>query len=1075
MRNRLHSTFTLLITAVLLASCTGSPEERHPAPPPESADFVVSYAGAAGRLGGLDTVETKAQLRDWARIALAANLELDSAKLRDTAYDTLPMRDGGFSDLSRQSTGPGRSLFDGETLHLLVPTDDPHRARTIGQLLDQHRTDSGGDPQRVRVHPYTVRAETGTIDIAAEEPASAADVRAANGYVSMRVDDKAALTDFLAKTEMLSTLETRDGGIWAAGWNWPDQDGAGLTLEEVSTLQRGYQRGSPTPGFSLDPGPSETPQDLRAVLPNISGEIIDRVLTDNWAGSPFTSSDDLAGYVELALYDNGVPAAELAQFGLTDDRVQLWGLLGAMSGQSTYSQARYDGGLAGTSIGVTLFYTDYMAKDWANGVGSGVPAKAVEGFIPDPDAWTPWSHCDTGTTSESGRLWLGQNDSAFAFDDKSISIGAQSTRLFSRSDGDDGGEVEPSYAFGRGLKWWDQNYQAVADYEPQYQRLDQIMRWSGALEWLVAKTSARLPQLEDSEIRSDISFAGWYAANAELRERSPIRFVTPPSATEEAVVPAPSRTFDSCGYRTIYGGVSLGDVIARKGAEANRADLPGPVNRAGAGGDSSFDPATGRGSVKQKALDADGKVVDSLEHRFDTSGDVVTVEAVGGPRKVVSLGGLKLMLDGNRTVKTRIDAKDGRVSEQVHYQDHEVGELTAVKDGGVVTVHWRRGALDRARTMLESLQSRLTASPSDTLPPIKDGVLQTFRDGAGGVEYRVDGEWSVSVSGDQPPPGGVTFRLGSPSPGGGEPRFQYGTIKRSTEPPADSWVDVTPATADQAAIAVFTDPPAGDARTVKVSGNGGESTVRVVGDHAVHPGRDPVLSTPEGQALAAEFPRALQAMNEAAAAKDGLYRPIQLLDDGLALVGATEIRLVSGHDAWAFRVRSALHGNGPRTILVRFEGDRAVLIDAGRLKVESRRDMTLGEAVDQSTADSYVHEDFRATLPMENGRIVATAIPRDMKVRVRPAVVVGQTVLDVITRPDVRSHAGAEWQRVERPSRVTTVNGGNNTTVSGSPAPTATTGANGTSGTNGSTTGSGATVLLICPDTDDAPAGCDGE
>ncbi|ONI84893.1 hypothetical protein ALI22I_30975 [Saccharothrix sp. ALI-22-I] len=1062
----------LLLTAVLLTSCTGDPEERDPAPP-ESADFVVSYAGAAGRLNGLDPVETKAQTRDWARTALAAHLELDSAKLRDTAYDTLPMRDDGFSDLSRQSTGPGRSLFDGETLHLLVATDDPHRARTIGQLLDQHRTDSGGDPQRVRVHPYTVHPETGTIDITAEEPASAADIRAANGYVSMRVDDKAALTDFLAKTEMLSTLEARDGGIWAGGWNWPDENGAGLTLEEVSTLQRGYLGQSSTPGFSLDPGPPETPEDLRVALPNISGELIDRVLGDVWVGSPFASSDELAGYIELALYDNSVPAGELAQLGLTDDRVQLWGLLGAINGQSVYSQARYDGGLAGTTIGVTLFYTDYIAKDWSIGVGTGVPAKAVEGFLPDPDARTPWSHCDTGALSESGRLWLGQNDSAFAFDDKSVSIGAQSTRLFSRSDGGDGGEVEPSYAFGRGLKWWDRNYQAVADYEPQYQRLDQIMRWSGALEWLVAKTSARLPQLSDSEIRSDLSFAEWYAGNGDLRERSPIRFISPPSATEEAVLQAPSKTFDSCGYQTIYGGVSLGDVIARKGAEADRANLPGPVNRAGAGGDSSFDPATGKGSVKQKALDADGKVVDSLEHRIDTSGDVVTVEAVGGPRKVVALGGLKLMVDGTRAVKTRIDAKDGRVSQRAEYLGHEVGELTAVKDRGLVTVEWRRGVLDRARIALESFQSRLSASP-DVLPPAKDGVLHTFRDPTGGVEHRVDGEWSVSIGGDQPPPGDVTFRLGAPSPGGGDPRFLYGTLKRSTEPPADSWVDVTPAAADQAAVAVLADRPAGDARTVKVTTKNGESsTVHVVGDHVRYPADDPVLGgTAEGMALTADFPRVLTAVNEAVAAKDGLYRPIRLLDDGLALVGESEIRLVSGNDAWAFHVRSAVHGDGSRKILVRLEGDHALLIDKGSLDVGPRRDMTLGEAVDQPATDPYVHESFRSSLTMENGRIAVGTIPRDTKVRVREAVVVGQPVLDVVTRPDVRSHGGAEWLRVNPPRNLTSIaNGGNQPTVT-SPAPTTTTG---TSGSTGSTTGAGATVLLICPDTDDEPAGCDDE
>ncbi|MGW4115685.1 hypothetical protein ACWEFJ_32820 [Actinosynnema sp. NPDC004786] len=1065
MRTRLHATITLLLAALVLASCTSGPEEPAPGPP-ESADFVMSYAAAADRLGALDQVEAQEQLRDWARTALAAHLELGAAAFRDTAYDTLPIRDGGFSDLARQDTGPGRALFDGETLHLLVPRDDPHRSRTLGQLLDQHRTDSGGDPRQVRVHPYAVHAETSTIDITAEEPMSSADFRAAHGYVSMRVDDRAALEDFLDRTELLSTLETRDGGIVASGWNWPDVADAELTLEEVSTLQRGYLRGSPTPGFSLDPGPPETAEDLRAVLPNVSGELVDRVLGDYWDGSLFTSSDDLAAYVELALYGNGLSAAELGQLGLTDDRVQLWALLAAINGRSVYSQARYDGGLAGTTVGATLFYTDYVAKDWANGVGTGVPAQAVAGFVPDPEARTPWSHCDTTTLSESGRLWLGQNDAAFSFDDRAISIGAQSTRLFSRSDGDDGGEVEPSYAFGRGLKWWDRHYQAVADYEPQYQRLDHIMRWSGALEWLVAKTSARLPQLDDSEIRSDLTFAQWYAGNQDLRERSPIRFVTPPSATQEAVVPAPSRTFESCGYHMISGGVSLGDVISRKGGEAGRADLPAQVNRAGVSGGSSFDTATGSGTVKREVRDADGTVAASVEHHVETRGDTVTTTTRSSPREVVSLGGLKLVLDGERTVRHEVDAGGGRVTQRLSDLGHDSGELTAVKDRGVVTVQWRRGVMERARTLLDSLQNRLAASPGDTLPPVEDGVLQTFRDASGAVEHRVDGQWSVRVGGDQPPPGDVTFRLGAPSPGGGDPRFYYGTIHRHGDPPADGWVDVTPAAAEQAAVAVPADRPPADARSLRVTApDGRESTVHLVDGHARYPAGDAVLdATPEGMALTAALPHVLQARDAAAAAGDGLFRPVRLSEDGLALVGEAEVRLLWPDDAWSIRVRAALVGDATRDVVVRFDGDVALLVDRGPLQVGPRRTITLGEAVEQSSGDVYAHEGLRASLTVEHGRIVAAAIPRDLKVRVREAVVVGSAALDVVTRPDVRSHGGAEWLRLDRAVRP--VGTGNNTTVSASPAPTAAPGRD-------VTAGAGATILLVCPDTDDAPAGCD--
>lgn len=175
-----------LTVGILLAavSCTGRPADKVDNPP------VISYAGAAGRLSGLEPAEAEEQLRDWARTGLASHLELDTAQLRDTAYDTVPVRDLAFADLSKQSTGPGRALFDGRgLLHVLVPRGDPHEARTVGLLLDQHRSDAGSDPQQVQVHHYQIRTGAQTIEVTPEKPTPASEVRSAHGFVTMRVDE----------------------------------------------------------------------------------------------------------------------------------------------------------------------------------------------------------------------------------------------------------------------------------------------------------------------------------------------------------------------------------------------------------------------------------------------------------------------------------------------------------------------------------------------------------------------------------------------------------------------------------------------------------------------------------------------------------------------------------------------------------------------------------------------------------------------------------------------------------------------------------------------------------------------
>ncbi|MGQ0777467.1 MAG: hypothetical protein ACT4NY_24165 [Pseudonocardiales bacterium] len=179
-----------LTAGVLLASvgCSADPEE--PDPP-----TVISYAGAADRLSGLDPAEVLEQLRDWTRTGLATALELDTPQLRDALYDTAPVRDPAFTDLAEQSTGPGRALFDGrDTLHVLVPRDDPHEARTIGLLLDDHRTDAGADPAQVQVHHYQIRPEAQAVALTAADPAPTAEVRSANGYVEMQVGGTAGLT-----------------------------------------------------------------------------------------------------------------------------------------------------------------------------------------------------------------------------------------------------------------------------------------------------------------------------------------------------------------------------------------------------------------------------------------------------------------------------------------------------------------------------------------------------------------------------------------------------------------------------------------------------------------------------------------------------------------------------------------------------------------------------------------------------------------------------------------------------------------------------------------------------------------
>ncbi|MEO7195187.1 MAG: hypothetical protein ABIZ05_10240 [Pseudonocardiaceae bacterium] len=814
-----------------------------------------------------------------------------------------------------------------------------------------------------------------------------------------------------------------------------------------------------------------TREDILAVIPGLRPELADRILSHDWTGSVFHSATKFAEAVHDALFYHDSQSAVLTEAGLPSDYSQLWALDSLLGGYQVYGQARNDGRLEGTNVGMTLFYTDKVAKDWVAGVGTGVPTKAVGGFIPNSGADIPWSHCDAAENlkGENGRLWFGQNDPSFTFDGNRVSIGPQATRLFSRVDGNGGTEVEPSFGFGRGMRWWDQHYQAVADYEPQYQWLDEIMGWSGALDWLTSKTPVTLPQLDDTAIRSNLRFQDWYAQHGELRERSPIEFVTPPSAQHEAIRTTPSAVYKTCGLSEIFGGVSLGDLIQRKGDRSFRADVPASVHRDGLFDETSrFDEATGSGRINQVWIDDHGQVIDNLQRTFSTTADghnVVDVAATG--RQVAPLGGLKVWraTAATRQYTLEMTVRPGLVVQRVEFQHQEWGELVARNEADSVTIQWRRGPLDRARRALESIQDRLLSQPAAGLPLATDNVLYSYQDANGRVLYKIGGPddpWLSITNAVTPPGDEMALRLGVPDPRPGTPEFFLARFEQRPElPPTNGgppWMEVTPPTGDQPARIIVPSLPGRESRTVRVTtpdhqtgtiliGQG----ISLTGDHVWARFDDPILGvngTAEGAALLRDFPRVDEAMRAAAQANDGLLRGVRLGDDGVALAGANEVTLVAAGHEWAGRVLEAIGTDpSPQLPLFRITDGHLQYVDPGQLTrlPGPAQHTTLSEILNTGSGNVYVH---RSMLNFEHGSITSNPLPLDDKVIVHPFVPADHpNANNPSSRPDVRLHDGAEWWR-----------------VSGSGAG---------AGSGGAVPVVSGPVYLVCPDNNEHRPGCD--
>ncbi|HEX6430144.1 MAG TPA: hypothetical protein VF008_20760 [Niastella sp.] len=199
----------------------------------------------------------------------------------------------------------------------------------------------------------------------------------------------------------------------------------------------------------------------------------------------------------------------------------------------TYQKARYDGTLQGTAVGMTLFYTDLLAKIWAM---NGFHSKPID-FIPDfkDDEQTFLSAPKVFDLESQAlpavRLWFGPDKNGFQVSNykENLHFSRNATQIFSLSNDpaeqvDSAGqrkvqEQQVSAKFEVALAWWNNRYEEVARYEKEYQRLNEIMKWSTIISWLNAAddAAAKLGFLDSYAVSHDLWFADWVKSNKALK------------------------------------------------------------------------------------------------------------------------------------------------------------------------------------------------------------------------------------------------------------------------------------------------------------------------------------------------------------------------------------------------------------------------------------------------------------------------------------------------------------------------------------------------------------------------------
>jgi len=248
-----------------------------------------------------------------------------------------------------------------------------------------------------------------------------------------------------------------------------------------------------------------------------------------------------------------------------------------------FQRAHYDGNLRGTEAGMVLFYTDLLMKLWSLDYERSTPrAEQVAGFPNELEMQVAKVYADEIGRFPETRLWLGSLDKGFQIGRRrqEILFARNATRVFavphdSIENRDEPSPADPHVYDRVFMTWWNQHYEEVASYEREYQRLNEIMKWSQIIAWLNADhQDGALAFLGAVPVARNHRFPEWVRDHPELTFHAwdTVRFlqVDDDRGATEALPILESRSFDHFGRSMTWsGGVSL----ARREAMAARTEL----------------------------------------------------------------------------------------------------------------------------------------------------------------------------------------------------------------------------------------------------------------------------------------------------------------------------------------------------------------------------------------------------------------------------------------------------------------------------------------------------------------------
>src|ERR1700741_3863792 len=396
------------------------------------------------------------QVRDWLFYAVVSDSGQSLEQLgSEILFDLPATRDKYMRQVGNFEYGETRSriIKEGEVV-ALVPADSSERIDQLAHIADEHRKNAGDVPKTVMVFDYKLNVDGDNIDSGEITRRDAIDGKelftAKYGYYESRIASVEDLQKFLAQVDDVVSAQQDGDALRLGGRKILGYPYRGLGVQDIAAIWQSedkIQKGEKAvdgSGFSLDPSynfdklkevfDTEVVPRLEPRSYDLGSLDLDLLLQQPWM-SKYRSkapnnyrSEVKAGFARCdigpffawldsfrstrrdeveffeALFEAGhLTKAEQSMVGIPDNVSEAF---------TTNQQARYDGDLQGTEVGMVLFYTDLVAKLWGFDYKQNTPTQ-IEDFRSGLDWEKHQSPAFPTSEARNGRLWFGPDDRGY--------------------------------------------------------------------------------------------------------------------------------------------------------------------------------------------------------------------------------------------------------------------------------------------------------------------------------------------------------------------------------------------------------------------------------------------------------------------------------------------------------------------------------------------------------------------------------------------------------------------------------------------------------------------------------------